>query len=883
MAHSEIALGVDLGNMVSKLQEGNEAISLFGLSFVELGKKCIEAAAEAQGAAARIAGVFGTLAPEVTEFSETFGRAAGRAGSDIQAMVAKFGGMIEPMLKNKEVAAEMSEGLTEMAVNLSKAAHISADDAMSALQGALAGHGRALLALGISMDGATLKAKAMQDGLGDVSGLSKAQHEMLAYQVIMDQMGQVSARAAAQAGTYDEAQNQLGAATKQAAEAFGAVLLPAATMVVNVLAGLLRIFSGMPAGIAEVASAITGALAPAIQWMGSAFQGLWEYIKTGAAMVRDAILGTIEEMLSGLEKLMNALAATGHADWADKAASGLHSAGAAVEGARTSMTADNMGAGISGAMAPILAPVGEFFKNLGAVLKEDFGAVAGSAAPKVGGVTGADIKAQGGGKSADNSGKGGWSFDDQALAAQDAYNQAELDKWAKWTDDVANAQDEAEQAYAEASAKAMKDLEHSLMEGTGKLGQAISNAMKAAADGGPMAAIASLGASLINSSQAGQQAMNVLNSVFAMFSNTIGALIADILPILGTVQNLLAPVLSALAGVFQAIAPLFQEIGGFLQLLMPVFQGLAAVIKAVGTVIQVVVSVVGEVLNPLFKALAPLFATLGVILQALAPIFQLVAIPLQALGLIFQALTPVFQLLGLIFQGVGIVLIGIMMGVADAWNLIAGVISGIVNGVVQVINWFIDAINSALGWAGVHINDLSQVNLAIDTSGLQNSLNALTSNTYDASDAAGALAASADQATASLTNLPQGYKIALAEFNNMNAAAAGSTPNINNETHLPHLAGGGLVMSKTIAVIGEGGPEMVVPMDGAGTAQPSPLSSSSGSSGVGASMIFNVTIVTNNPEDFWKKLQPIIQRAQVARYARVAPAAPRWGVPNDTR
>lgn len=894
----EIALGVEIGGLVSGLSKAKQEVLGYEFTIAEMAKKAIEAASEAQAAAARIAGIFGSLSKDVNEFSEQFGKAAGRASSDIQGMVATFGGMIAPMVKSKETAAQMSEGLTEMAVNLSKAAHISADEAMGALQGALAGHGRELARLGIVMDATAMKAQAMQDHLGDVSKLSVGQREMVAYQVIMAQLGQVTERAAAQSGTYDEATKQAGAAVKELAEVFGNLLLPTATAVMNALAGFARIVAQFPAIFMQTGQAIVSGLAPALQWMEEAFSKVWEVIKQGVAGVRDMVFMLIEGIMQGVEKLMNALAATGHADWADKAAGAMHSGGEGMETARKSMTAENIGGAISSGMQPVVDFFkADFFKNLADTFKEYFGAQKPGQAPAVSSSfsAGQFAAAAGAGHGPAvhmevlNSATGAMhTFNQAELDAYNAgmqeltdqqkarsdYSNAELDKFMKWQDDVQEAEDAAEEAFKAAAAKTFKDLEHTAVEGAGKLGQAISQAMKAASTGGPLAGLESMGESLLSSSQGGQAAMNVINTIFQMLANTLGQLANDILPILGTVQNLLEPILGALGQVLQSLAPLFKMVGGFLATLQPIFQALASILKVVGDIIGTVVSVLASILVPVFQALAPLFSVIGIILTALAPVLDLVKLPLEALGVIFQALTPVFQIVGDIFRVVGIVVIAIFLGLADAWNAIAGVISGIVNGIIDVINWFIDAINSALGWAGVHINDLNKVDLSIDTSGLQNSLNELMNNSYDASDATGSLAASADQATAALTNLPQGYKIALREFQNMNAV--GGDTGTGGGMGIPKFAEGGYIERTGLAIIHAG--ETVVP------AQAMAGSSGGGAGGAaGGGITINATIVSNDPDKIWAKLQDVMQRAQMKRYSRPINGGTRFSTPNDAR
>ena len=901
----EIALGVDLGEMISELSKGQQIVAGFVAGVTELANKAIEAAAEAQTAAAKVAGVFGKLAPEVSEFSEHLGQAAGRAGSDIEGMVATFGAMVSPMLKNKEVAAQMSEGLTSMAVNLSKAAHISADEAMGALQGGLAGHGRALAMLGIQLNATSLQAQATMDHLGNMKGLSRAQQEMIAYQVIMAQQGQVATRAAAASGTYDEAQARLEAHTKELAEAFGADLLPGASAALGVMSSLVGVFSSMSPqvragveavtalavviGAAATASALLGtslgeagieaamawvealgpalvfigalaalgasvvllvgsirsnwgalkyetqalaqsiqdAFKPVLDWLTRAFQAVWQGIKDGAALVTNVVFAILEGLMGGIQKVFQVIGSATGAGWAKSAAASAGGANDAMESGRQSLVSgqaaqkagellSSAAGAAGGSLSRAAEAAGDALKSAGSWTATTFrsglegilGMFTGSeggAGPHVADLTRGDIKGEAGKKKGTPQValQNTMSFYDEqdanlqvVMDAQDAATKKAVEAWAN----------QAEKMQSEAAA-AGRALQESLIGSMGDLGKFVNGAIKAAESADPMAALAQLAVQLLESSTQGQEAMNVLSTIFKMFAQTVGQLLGDILPILGTLQNILAPVLRALGVVFAALGPGFSAIGTLLQ----------------------------TVIGP----------------------------QLQLLGTIIQALAPVFQVVSLVLQGVTAVVIGIFLGLASLWNVFAGVISGIVNGIIAVINFFISAIDAALGWLGVNINQLSQVNLSIDTSGLQQSL-------HDLTDATGAQTVASDQAAASLTNLPTGYKIALREYQNENLAqgAAGG---------VPQFASGGYISKTGIALIHEG--EYVIPPGGlsaGGGAAPS------GGAG-GAGITINATIVSNDPQDIWTKLQTVMNRALAAKGRSNIAGVGRFALPSDAR
>jgi hypothetical protein len=153
---------------------------------------------------------------------------------------------------------------------------------------------------------------------------------------------------------------------------------------------------------------------------------------------------------------------------------------------------------------------------------------------------------------------------------------------------------------------------------------------------------------------------------------------------------------------------------------------------------QSVISQVDDVIGKVADSLGTL---LGPALQALGPILNWV-------GQLFKLLEPLFKLLGVIIQGV--------MGIA----------TGVLNAVSVVINGIIDAIDFILGWAGV---DLSKYKMTIIE---------LTAATADQATATNDATKAEQNAADAFTNVPQGYRTALAMFNatNPGAGAGGVAP-----------------------------------------------------------------------------------------------------------
>lgn len=204
-------------------------------------------------------------------------------------------------------------------------------------------------------------------------------------------------------------------------------------------------------------------------------------------------------------------------------------------------------------------------------------------------------------------------------------------------------------------------------------------------------------------------------------------------------------------------------------------------------------------------------------------------------------------------------------------------------------NWI--AQSSAAAAAANLSNAQSAAQLATDQQNVANDSAALSGLSSDALAVAQAQLAvdqqkfSDDQQSATLQAAVNSATTATAQANataaldNFNAQAAINEANLNaalsaasarqslvNNGQLPALAAGGIVSSPTLALIGESGPEAVIPLTGGTALNPAailPLASGAGGTGRGGGDIYDfsgMTVVANDPQTLVNQLRTYIQR-----------------------
>jgi phage tail tape-measure protein len=253
----------------------------------------------------------------------------------------------------------------------------------------------------------------------------------------------------------------------------------------------------------------------------------------------------------------------------------------------------------------------------------------------------------------------------------------------------------------------------------GSAGSAVQSAVSAGLTAGVAGVGASIAMTLLSNSSA-------LSSVADSLTSWLGTLAAALDPVVHGVAMLIAPLMAITTTVITSLAPVFDFLG-------TVLGGLSPIISALGALLT--------------GLLAPL--------AQLANVFEPV---LPAMELAFKALYVVMQV-------VGSIILSVVLAIQLVWNAILTAVETVV---------------SAINVGGAFDSFLANLDdMKADTGATADALNTLMGTSYDQALAQNDAAASAletssalDDVTASLTNVPSGYKVALARFDAISADAA---------------------------------------------------------------------------------------------------------------
>lgn len=204
----------------------------FGAAFAAVGIKdflggAIQAASSLSEAVNKVDVVFGTSAASVRAFADTASTSIGQSERQVLQATGTFGNLFTAMGFGTATAADMSIQLVKLASDLASFNDIDPTEALDALRSGLVGETEPLKRLGVNMNEATLKAKALELGLktsgATLDPLVKAQ---AAYALILEQTSTAQGDFARTADGLANQQRSLTAQWEEARAEIGEGLLP---------------------------------------------------------------------------------------------------------------------------------------------------------------------------------------------------------------------------------------------------------------------------------------------------------------------------------------------------------------------------------------------------------------------------------------------------------------------------------------------------------------------------------------------------------------------------------------------------------------------------------------------------------------------------------
>ncbi|WP_228556665.1 hypothetical protein [Myxococcus sp. AB025B] len=275
-------------------------------------------------------------------------------------------------------------------------------------------------------------------------------------------------------------------------------------------------------------------------------------------------------------------------------------------------------------------------------------------------------------------------------------------------------------ALAKAADEAKRALTSRFTQAFGRVYELVDRFQQGMSAGGVWGGLIAVVAELLSQASTFGSLLQMVTNFIQYVADTIGRVLAPVLPLLASVFNMVTPLLDALVPVLEMFSKPIEAI-------TPIF----------------------EVLGMLFEGLAPIVTVFGQILVAL----------LQPLTLLSG---PIMKGLFAVIRVVAMGILYVVKGIGTVWNAIIGFIASVFKTLGKIP--FVGGAFKKMA------RGLESMKVPMDQ--VDGALDALKDSSYDAAAANAAAgvaawenAAATNRATEALTNVPTGFKVALARFN----------------------------------------------------------------------------------------------------------------------
>jgi len=236
-----------------------------------MGFKAVSAAASANETLNVLQVGFREMTPQVLRWANTLSASVGTSVEDLRKFTAHMQIMFTTMVGNREAAAKMSMGLTELAIDLASLFEISDPEALQALTSAMVGNMETLRdRFGIAMTESALNTHALEMGINKTTKqMNESEKAMLRYNFLLAKGAIAKGDAARTAGSFVRQMVRLKGEFKDTTIALGHQLLPFAREFLVKLRGLLGVVRNLTPEMVTFGLKM-GAIATAIAAAGSA-------------------------------------------------------------------------------------------------------------------------------------------------------------------------------------------------------------------------------------------------------------------------------------------------------------------------------------------------------------------------------------------------------------------------------------------------------------------------------------------------------------------------------------------------------------------------------------------------------------------------------------
>lgn len=223
-------------SVIASLAKYKYALLAATTAVIAFGVKCVSSAMNAEESMSKFFTIFGSEAESVGEWADDLGERIGRSSLSLKGMAADAMALVNPLSASRTAAIRMSQGLVQMAQDLSSFNNVSVEEAFTALRSGISGEAEPMKRFGVLLTDAAMGEYALSQGIRTrVQDMSTAERTQLRYNLMLHSMGVASGDAERTSGSLTNRLRALGDALSEGAASIGSEMLPGITDLINEL------------------------------------------------------------------------------------------------------------------------------------------------------------------------------------------------------------------------------------------------------------------------------------------------------------------------------------------------------------------------------------------------------------------------------------------------------------------------------------------------------------------------------------------------------------------------------------------------------------------------------------------------------------------------
>jgi hypothetical protein len=239
---------------------GITAFNLLGTAASKAGEfigDSVDAASALNETLSKSRAVFGTNADAIERWGESAASAMGQSKNDAIKAASGFGDLFNKMKETRDESVKMSTSLVGLASDLASFNDLDPTEVLAKLKSGLAGEAEPLRSLGVFLNEAKVKAKALELGFQEVNGTFTEGAKIAArYALIMEETESAQGDFAKTSGDLANQQRALNAELENAQATIGKELLPVMLELTKIVRDIVPLMAGAVTGFLEIAQGI---------------------------------------------------------------------------------------------------------------------------------------------------------------------------------------------------------------------------------------------------------------------------------------------------------------------------------------------------------------------------------------------------------------------------------------------------------------------------------------------------------------------------------------------------------------------------------------------------------------------------------------------------